>query len=162
MASGTVLARVLRSGLEESVHLGHVAVCDVDGHLVAWAGDPHRLVFARSTMKPVQAAVSLGAIGDGLGDDLVAVMCASHNGEPVHVAAVRRLLRAAGLGLSALRNPPGWPLDPRSMARAGRPRRVLHNCSGKHAGMVAGCERRGWDLEGYRSAAHPLQRRVYR
>jgi L-asparaginase II len=162
MASGTVLVRVLRSGLEESVHLGHVAVCDVDGHLVAWAGDPHRLVFARSSMKPVQAAVSLGAIGGGLGDDLVAVMCASHNGEPVHVATVRRLLRAAGLGLSALRNPPGWPLDPRSMAKAGRPRRVLHNCSGKHAGMVAACERQGWDLEGYRSAAHPLQRRISR
>jgi L-asparaginase II len=162
MASGTVLVRVLRSGLEESVHLGHVAVCDVDGHLVAWAGDPHRLVFARSSMKPVQAAVSLGAIGGGLGDDLVAVMCASHNGEPVHVATVRRLLRAAGLGLSALRNPPGWPLDPRSMAKAGRPRRVLHNCSGKHAGMVAACERQGWDLEGYRSPAHPLQRRISR
>jgi len=162
MASGTVLVRVFRSGLEESLHLGHVAVCDVDGHLVASAGDPHRLVFARSSMKPVQAAVSLGAIGGGLGDDLVAVMCASHNGEPIHVAAVRRLLRTAGLGLSALRNPPGWPLDPRSMAMAGRPRRVLHNCSGKHAGMLAACERQGWDLEGYRSASHPLQRRILR
>src|SRR6266511_1823018 len=64
MASGTVLVRVFRSGLEESVHLGHVAVCDVDGHLVAWAGDPHRTVFARSCMKPVQAAVSLGSIPD--------------------------------------------------------------------------------------------------
>ena len=162
MASGTVLVRVFRSGLEESVHLGHVAVCDVDGYLVASAGDPHRLVFARSSMKPVQAAVSLGAIGGGLGDDLVAVMCASHNGEPIHVAAVRRLLRTAGLGLSALRNPPGWPLDPRSMAMAGRPRRVLHNCSGKHAGMLAACERQGWDPEGYRSASHPLQRRILR
>ena len=162
MASGTVLVRVFRSGLEESVHLGHVAVCDVDGHLVASAGDPDRLVFARSSMKPIQAAVSLGAIGGGLGDDLVAVMCASHNGEPIHVGAVRRLLRTAGLGLSALRNPPGWPLDPRSMAKAGRPRRVLHNCSGKHAGMLAACERQGWDLEGYRSASHPLQRRILR
>jgi len=162
MASATVLVRVLRSGLEESVHLGHVAVCDVDGRLVASAGDPHRPVFARSSMKPVQAAVSLGAIGGALDHDLVAVMCASHNGEPVHVAAVRRLLRAVGLGLSALRNPPGWPLDPWSMAKAGRPRRVLHNCSGKHAGMLAACERQGWDLEGYRSASHPLQRRILR
>ncbi|HKX25596.1 MAG TPA: asparaginase [Actinomycetota bacterium] len=162
MASGTVLVRVTRSGLEESVHLGHVAVCDVGGRLVAWAGDPHRPVFARSSMKPVQAAVSLGAIGGGIAGDLVAVMCASHNGEPVHVAAVRRLLREVGLGLSALRNPPGWPLDPRSMARAGRARRVLHNCSGKHAGMLAACERQGWDGEGYRSADHPLQRRVSR
>jgi len=162
MASATVLVRVLRSGLEESVHLGHVAVCDVDGRLVASAGDPHRPVFARSSMKPVQAAVSLGAIGGALDDDLVAVMCASHNGEPVHVAAVRRLLRGAGLGLSALRNPPGWPLDPRSMAKAGRPRPVLHNCSGKHAGMVVACERQGWDREGYLAATHPLQRRILR
>lgn len=162
MASQTVLVRVLRSGLEESVHLGHVAVCDVEGRLVASAGDPHRPVFARSSMKPVQAAVSLGAIGEGLGDDLVAVMCASHNGEPIHVSAVRRLLRTAGLGLSALRNPPGWPLDPWSMAKAGRPRRVLHNCSGKHAGMVAACERQGWDREDYRAATHPLQRRILR
>jgi len=162
MASPAVLVRVLRSGLEESVHLGHVAVCDVDGRLVASSGDPDRPVFARSSMKPVQAAVSLGAIGGGLDDDLLAVMCASHNGEPVHVAAVRRLLRMSGLGLSALRNPPGWPLDAWSMAKVGRPRRVLHNCSGKHAGMVVACERQGWDREAYLDPTHPLQRRVLR
>jgi L-asparaginase II len=111
-------------------------------------------------MKPIQGAVSLGAIGEDLPDDLIAVMCASHNGEPVHVRAVRRLLRRAGLGASSLRNPPGWPLDARSMARAGRPSRLLHNCSGKHAGMLFGCVRSGWDTERYRRRTHPLQRRV--
>jgi L-asparaginase II len=111
-------------------------------------------------MKPVQAAVSLQAIGE-LDDDLIAVMCGSHNGEPVHVGTVRRLLRGAGLGVSALRNPPGWPLDPLSMAQAGRQRRVLHNCSGKHAGMVVACERSGWDQESYPLPDHPLQRRVH-
>jgi L-asparaginase II len=161
MASASPLVRVFRSGLEESVHRGHVAVCDVEGRVAAFVGDPSRLVYARSCMKPLQAAVSLQAIGD-LDDDLIAVMCGSHNGEPVHVGTVRRLLRAAGLGVSALRNPPGWPLDPRSMARAGRPRRVLHNCSGKHAGMVVACQRSAWDLETYPQRDHPLQRRVHR
>ncbi|HEY5858849.1 MAG TPA: asparaginase, partial [Actinomycetota bacterium] len=56
------LARVVRSDLEESVHLGHVAVCDAEGRLVAHAGDASHLVFARSCMKPLQAAVSLHAI----------------------------------------------------------------------------------------------------
>ncbi|HEX9693468.1 MAG TPA: asparaginase [Actinomycetota bacterium] len=162
MAGSVPLVRVVRSGLEESVHLGHVAVCDAEGRVVAYAGDPHRPVFARSAMKPLQAAVSLQAIGGELPDDQVAVMCASHNGEPVHVRTVRRLLRTAGLGVSALRNPPGWPLDPRSMAEAERPRRVLHNCSGKHAGMVAACARAGWDQEAYPEPGHPLQRRVLR
>jgi L-asparaginase II len=58
------LVRVVRSGLEESVHLGHVAVCDADDRLVAWAGDPGHRLFARSCMKPLQAAVSLRAAGE--------------------------------------------------------------------------------------------------
>ena len=159
-----VLARVIRSGFEESVHVGHVAVCDADGRLLAWAGDPERPLFARSSMKPLQAAVSLAAIGAdawaGLPDAEVSMMCASHNGEPVHVEAVRRLLDRAGLGVDALRCPPGWPIDPEAMAAAGERRRELHNCSGKHAGMLWACAARGWELESYRSPEHPLQRDV--
>ncbi|HWO70889.1 MAG TPA: asparaginase [Actinomycetota bacterium] len=156
------IARVLRSGLEESVHLGHVAVCDADGRLVAWAGDPRRIVFARSTMKPLQAAVSLAAAREDLPDQELAVVCGSHNGEPVHVRAVRAVLARAGLGPSALRCPPGWPLDRETMARAFRPRRELHNCSGKHAGMLLACARSGYDLASYPRPGHPLQRRVLR
>ena len=162
MSRPVPLVRVVRSGLEESVHLGHVAVCDADGRLVAATGDPHRRVFARSSMKPLQAAVSLRAIGTGPTEVQVAVMCASHNGEPVHVEAVRSLLASAGLDVSALRNPPGWPLDAESMAAAGHARPELHNCSGKHAGMVVACASAGWDLETYLRAGHPLQRRVFR
>ena len=128
MGAAAPLVRVVRSGLEESIHLGHVAVCDTDGRLVASAGDPRRKVFARSSMKPVQAAVSLAAIGEALPDRKVAVMCASHNGEPVHIAAVRSILTNAGVSFSALRCPPGWPLDAASMARAVRARRELNNC----------------------------------
>jgi L-asparaginase II len=156
------IARVLRSGLEESVHLGHVAVCDADGRLVAWAGDPRRVVFARSTMKPLQAAVSLAAAREDLPDHELAVVCGSHNGEPVHVRAVRAVLARAGLGPSALRCPPGWPLDRQTMARALRPRRELHECSGKHAGMLLACVRAGYDVASYPRPGHPLQRRVLR
>lgn len=157
------LVRVTRSGLEESVHLGHVAVCDARGRLVAWAGDPSRAVFARSCMKPLQATVSLAAIGDlPLPDRESAVMCASHNGEAIHVRAVRALLRRAGLDAEALRNPPGYPLDPDTMARSRRPSRELQNCSGKHAGMLLACVRAGWNPATYLRAGHPLQRRITR
>jgi L-asparaginase II len=155
------LVRVIRSGLEESVHLGHVAVCDVEGRLVAWTGDPNRIVFARSSMKPLQAAVSLRVAGaDDLSDREVAVICASHNGEKVHVDTVSLVLEHAGLGFEALRCPPGWPLDPEAMGNAGRPRRELHNCSGKHAGKILAAVRAGWDRETYLDPGHPLQQRI--
>ncbi len=162
MPSASPLVRVFRSGLEESVHLGHVAVCDAQGWLVAFAGDPDHAVFARSSMKPLQAAVSLAAIGDDLVSEQVAMMCASHNGEPVHVRTVRALLRTFGFSATALRNPPGWPLDPASAKSLRRPTRLTHNCSGKHAGMVGAAERSGWDRTTYLSTGHPLQQRVLR
>lgn len=161
MAAAVPLARVVRSGLEESVHFGHVAVCDAAGRLVASAGDPGRVVFARSCMKPLQASVSLAALRDeDLPVPMLAMMCASHNGESVHVRTVSSLLRRSGLGVSSLRCPPDWPLDAGARARARSPRRVLHNCSGKHAGMVAASASAGWGLETYLRPSHPLQRRV--
>jgi L-asparaginase II len=157
------LVRVVRSGLEESVHLGHVAVCDADGRLVASAGDPHHTVFARSCMKPLQAAVSLAAMGEEeLPDREVAVMCSSHNGEPAHLGAVRALLERAGLSPEALRCPPAWPLDPETMARSQHRNAQFHDCSGKHAGMLLACVRSGWDPAAYPDRGHPLQKRVLR
>jgi L-asparaginase II len=153
--------RVVRSGLVESVHVADVAVCDADGRLVAFAGDARRPVYGRSCTKPLQASVSLAAIGEErLTDRQVAIACASHNAEPVHLAAVRSVLRRGGLGVDALRTPPGWPLDPATMARARSKTPLRHNCSGKHAGMLLACVRRGWDVETYRRPSHPLQRRV--
>jgi L-asparaginase II len=162
MTSPVVLAQVVRNGLEESVHLGSVAVCDPDGRLVAWAGDPDTVLFARSSMKPLQAAVSLEAIGpsEGLTPAEVAVMCASHNGEQVHLEAVRAILDRAGLDAGALRTPPGRPLDLASAIEQREARRDLQNCSGKHAGMLLACVRRGWDTETYQAPDHPLQSRV--
>lgn len=163
MAAAVPIVRVVRSGLEESVHLGHVVACDVDGRLVASAGDPGRPVFIRSCAKPLQAAVSLRAIGDeALPDREVAVMCASHNGEPVHLGAVRAILERAGLGSEALRTPPAFPLDPDAMARAQLRHPLFSDCSGKHAGMLLACVRANWDPSSYTLRSHPLQRRVTR
>jgi L-asparaginase II len=129
---------------------------------VASAGEPSRPVFARSSMKPVQAAVSLSAIGEAADARHAAIMCASHNGETVHVRAMRRVLALGPLDASALRNPPGWPLDAATMARAREPTRERHNCSGKHAGMAVASLHAGWNVDSYLRARHPLQQRVLR
>ena len=155
MASPVELVRVVRNGLVESVHTGDVAVCDARGRLRASAGDPSRLLFGRSCEKPLQAVVSFAAIGEELSDHEVAVMCGSHSGEPVHVAAVRRLLRRGPVSPSKLRNPRD------RMTKGARPP-IFDNCSGKHAGCLVASVRRGWDVESYLSPVHPLQRRVLR
>lgn len=162
MPSPAPLVRVVRSGLEESVHVGHVAVCDADGRLLAGIGDPHRTVFARSSMKPLQASVSIRRMAAEPSDDLVAVACGSHNAEPDHVRAVRRLLRHGGAAESQLRCPPGLPTRPEDAARAAGPRRVFYNCSGKHAAMLAACVGAGWPRETYLDPSHPLQGEILR
>ncbi|AEE47487.1 asparaginase [Cellulomonas fimi] len=164
VATGAVpLARVVRGALVESVHLGHVVVLAPDGSVRHALGDPDVTVWARSSLKPVQAVAMLRAGLDVDGERL-ALVCASHNGEDAHLDVVRRLLTGAGLSEADLRNTPDWPLDPDAAWRwraEGRERASLtQNCSGKHAGMLATCAARGWSTDDYLDPAHPLQRAV--
>lgn len=111
-------------------------------------------------MKPLQAAVSLTFIEETLPDEEAAVMCGSHNGEPIHVDAVRSLLGRAGLDFGSLRCPAAWPLDQGSAVAARERRPELHNCSGKHAGMLLASVRAGFATDSYTEPEHPLQQAV--
>lgn len=146
----------------ESVHSGDVAVCDAAGRLIAFAGEPDRPVYARSCMKPLQAAVSLSFAPLSFTDTEVAVMCASHNAEPVHLEAVRSVLDRSGVPETSLQCPPARPWDEESAALAPGRLRINSDCSGKHAGMLAACRCMGWPEETYREAEHPLQQAVSR
>jgi L-asparaginase II len=155
-----VLAEVERSGFVESRHLGAVAVAEADGRLLAGAGDPELVVYPRSCSKPFQALAVRGlGVETELGLDQVALAgaCGSHNGEPEHVASVRKVLEAAGLDETALRCPPALPTDRQARARVAGPAAVYHNCSGKHAYMLAGAVGRSWAPERYAEPDHPLQ-----
>ena len=154
------LVREIRSGLEESLHAGDVAVVDVDGRLVASAGDPDIELFARSSMKPLQAAVSLSLAPLDFPPAEVAVMCASHNAEPVHLETVRSLLARGGVPESALRCPAMRPWDEATAAVFPERLPINSDCSGKHGGMLSACRAQGWPLKGYRDPGHPLQRAV--
>jgi L-asparaginase II len=142
------------------VHAGDLAVVDAAGDLVAYVGDPERALFARSSMKPLQAAVSLSLAPFDFPDKEVAVMCASHNAEPPHLEAVRSLMARAGVEEAALQCPAVRPWDDEAAASDPERRRINSDCSGKHAGMLAACVAQGWPLDSYRSPEHPLQQRV--
>jgi L-asparaginase II len=138
---------VRRGEIVESVHLVH-AVAVRDGAVVAQAGDPSLLASLRSAAKPLQA-LPVARAYEGLGPDELAIAAASHAGTAVHVEAVRSLLASTG----------GREDELECGLQEGRPPEpVYHNCSGKHAGMIAVCRVKGWPVEGYRLAEHPLQR----
>ena len=135
-----------RGPFVESVHVVH-AVAVQDGAVVAEAGNPAFPTSLRSSAKAFQA-LPLVRSRDDVDDEDIAIASASHRAEPAQIEAVRRLLAKA----------PATEDDLELGLQEGRPPQpIFHNCSGKHAGMLATCRARGWQTEGYRLAGHPLQ-----
>jgi L-asparaginase II len=164
-----VLVEVVRGDVVESCHRGAVAIVDAGGNLLFSLGDAARPVFPRSAIKALQAIplIESGAADAlDLGDEELAVACASHSGDKVHIEAVRSILAKAGLDEEMLACGAHWPIGERAsrdLTLAGmRPQPIHNNCSGKHAGMLAACLQSGLDPIGYERPEHPLQQTIKR
>ena len=155
-----VLVDVTREGFVESRHRGSLVVLDPRGRARVSVGRTDEAVFPRSSLKPVQAAALVEAGFPGRGASL-ALAAASHDGEAQHLDGVRATLAAAGLDESALGCPAALPSGPEALVAwvraGGAAAPVCHNCSGKHAAMLATCVAAGWPLGSYLDPAHPLQ-----
>ena len=163
-SSTPVLAEVIRGGEVESMHRGSAVVRDAHGHTVFSIGQVCRKVFPRSAYKFIQAIPLLesgAADAFGLGPDRIALACASHNAERMHVEGIERWLEQLGLTDEDLECGPGRPGDPSSadrLIREGVPAgRKHHNCSGKHLGMLTLAQHWGVPIKGYSEYDHPTQ-----
>ncbi len=161
------LALVTRGDATDSVHYGSVAVVDRDGRLLFAAGDPHYLTTTRSALKPLQALpfVARGGVERfGYNQAQVALLCASHSGEPRHVDAVAAMLERAGCAPDDLQcgvHPPLFYAVREELPPAGvRFTPLQHNCSGKHSGMLAYCRLCGLPSASYLDFDHPLQQAI--
>jgi L-asparaginase II len=137
---------VERGGVVESRHRVH-AVKVRDGEVLEARGDPGLVTFVRSAAKPFQALLLVREYDD-LADEEVAIACASHEARTEQLDAVKLLLARA------------WATEDDLECGPVDGSRLRHNCSGKHAGMLAVCAARGWPREGYRREDHPLQRAI--
>jgi len=161
------LIAVERGGIREATHSGHLAAVDSAGRLRFHLGDPQALTYFRSCAKPFQTIAGLRSEivpRYGLTPEHIALMSASHNGEPRHLAIVRDLLGHTGLEEEALQCGAHWPYYEPAATEARRtmaqPIAVFNNCSGKHAGMLAAAQSSGSSLETYLQLDHPVQRQV--
>jgi L-asparaginase II len=141
-----MVVEVRRNGIVEAVHRIH-AVAVRDGEIVASAGDPQLTCFMRSSSKPLQA-LPLVRARDDLPDEELAIACASHRDTPAQLEAARKLLARADANEDDLEL---------GLEEGRPPQKIHHNCSGKHAGMLALCRARGWPTAGYRLPEHPVQ-----
>jgi L-asparaginase II len=165
--SNPFLAEIIRGQSVESRHRGSVSVVEADGGTVFSLGDVDRPVFPRSAIKALQALplVESGIAEQfGLTDDEIALACASHSGEPRHVAAAASMLAKAGRDVSCLECGTHWPMGEAAnralAASGGKPTALNNNCSGKHAGFICLACGEGVDPAGYIKAGHMVQQRV--
>ncbi len=156
---------VLRGRWVESSHEVHAAVVRANGDLFAWVGNPELKTFWRSSAKPFQALAFERVLNQlKLDERHLAIACASHNGEDLHVEIVQDLLAHIHVDASALRCGTHAPFDRLTrnalQMRGERASVLRHNCSGKHAGMIAVCVAKGWSFANYEQIEHPIQQEI--
>lgn len=164
-----ILIEQTRGTYVENRHRGAFVIADAEGNIIASAGDIARPVFPRSAIKSMQALamVTSGAIERfDLTDEELALACASHHGEDVHVLGVTSFLGHVGLSAADLECGAHQPTNGRAreaLRRAGEEPTALHNnCSGKHSGMLSVARALGVDTHDYVTRNHPVQVAVRR
>lgn len=162
-----ILCRVTRGELTESIHVAFAVAVDETRQPFYSTGDPQYLTCIRSSLKPFQAAASVkaGAVDAAeFNDEELALMCASHKGEMIHVKTAQSMLTKLGLTVDDYECGSHFPSDTLTrhrMIKEDKEAQPLHNnCSGKHAGMLALAKHLGQGTANYIKKDHPVQRTI--
>lgn len=161
--SNPILAQLDRGDLVESIYTGRLVMLQPDCSIDYALGDINQLVYPRSAVKCIQAAVSL-EFGASIADQTAAVAAASHSGSEMHIALVEKILAGAELSAADLQTPPDYPLgvpEQRAWLRAGLEKSAIAmNCSGKHAAWLNACVHSNIDPKTYLDVNNKLQQRI--
>ena len=158
-----IMCEIWRGSYLESVHTGMAVICDKEGEISHQWGDPNALILPRSSAKMMQAIpliISGAEQKFSIGDDLLALACASHNAAEIHLSRVVGWLSHLGFSETDLRCGPQPSKDPhvkKEMLKKGQSHCQIHNnCSGKHAGFLSVSRHLNSGPE-YTDPDHPVQ-----
>ncbi|MBD3181617.1 hypothetical protein GF312_04940 [Candidatus Poribacteria bacterium] len=146
MVRAEELVHVIRGGHIDLIHYGSIVAVDTEGKIVYSVGDVDRSAFMRSSAKPIQAitVAETGALEKfGISQKELAIICASHAGQDIHVETVRDILSKLGLTEDAL--------------QCSKSNAIRDNCSGKHSGILMLCKFHDFPLDNYTDPHHPAQ-----
>lgn len=162
-----IICKVTRGNLLESIHIVYAIVVDGDGKEILTVGNGDYVTCIRSTFKPFQAAtvVMAGAVDTaGFSQDELALMCASHSGEDIHVKTAKSMIEKLGYDISFYECGSHPPYDVPSRHNIIKNNIDIlpyhNNCSGKHAGMLALAKHLKVDPTGYTNPEHPVQQMI--
>ncbi|AIF44525.1 asparaginase [Virgibacillus sp. SK37] len=167
MNENNALIEVRRGNHIESAHHLHIAVVDSAGTLLHYAGNNNKNIYARSSMKPIQAIpiVETGAADYYEFSNADLSLCtASHSGESMHTDRVTSILKRVGIDDTKLQcgtHIPRWQETYKNLIKNGKEVTPLfNNCSGKHTGMLATAMFMGEPINTYYELDHPVQQRI--
>ena len=160
-----ILLQEIRNSLVELEFYGYIIFCDKNKNIHSYGETQHYHFFHRSCAKPLQASIIQGLMTKdyyNLSEKEIAVCCASHTGEPVHLEILRGILKKANLTEKDLLCPAIEPLNKEEQKKFEVYSPLHNNCSGKHTIMLAICRQMGWDTKNYLDINHPLQKMIYK
>lgn len=160
-----VLVEATRTDRREAAHIVHAVCCNDSGEVLGYFGDTEYMTYLRSSVKPIQllnALILRPSLINECSDSELAVLAASHSGEPGHLAALEGIQERYGLWEELLlcgTHDPYWAPANWGYGKIERPITSIHcNCSGKHTAMLLACQAQGWPLETYNQPDHPMQK----
>jgi len=161
-----LICNVTRGGNIEGRHEVYAVAIDEGGQIIFSAGDPDYVTCIRSSLKPFQASASiLAGATDAAGFTTaeIALMCASHNGEDIHVNTAKGMATKLACDSSSYECGSHAPYDKdaRKQSRESGFTPFHNNCSGKHSGMLALAKHLGADQKGYVNYDHPVQQSIF-
>lgn len=162
-----ILVKDYRNGIEDLIHPGIISIVDYQGNVLYAVGDTKRLVFSRSSAKPIQAisVVESGAVDEyNISEKELSLICSSHSGELFHEESVLSILEKAGVDIKYLQCGTHLPIAKYRAEEFIRnkiePTEVQANCSGKHSGMLITSKKLGYTLDDYWKLEHPVQQKI--
>lgn len=163
----TPLLELTRGPIVECIHRGDIAVTDTDGNLLASVGNPGKNTYFRSAAKPIQALhlFTSGAYDHfGFLPEEIAIICSSHYAEEFHRRTITKILSKIGLSQDHILGGTVTSLNTEYALQLARDQielsPIFSDCSGKHAGMLAACVHKGYDLTTYLQPEHPCQQNI--
>ncbi|MDD3594615.1 MAG: asparaginase [Candidatus Gastranaerophilales bacterium] len=167
MVQHKTIIEYTRNNIVEKAYMGSIVVIDKNKNTVFEFSNQNDNFIFRSAQKPFQALNILisGAFNTyDLNEEHLAVISGSHSGTEAHSRTVKEILAKINCTAEDLLCPASYPLDKAAYLNMIKndvaPQKILHNCSGKHCGMLAVCRVLGLDIKNYTDINHPVQRQI--
>ncbi len=151
-----ILLQYRRNDLAENNFHGAIAIWSGQKLIASLGGE--QVCYARSLMKLFYMKLFAQELKDNTSWEQKAISLASHNGTPHHAQVAQSLLSEKDQHL--MKTPPSKPLVPSNPQEALLESPWIHNSSGNHAGVLKGCQIKGWDTSNYMSTEHSVYKNL--